>query len=54
MPSQTATLLQHAFRSPDPYFQVHDHWLIRRFAPDVAKIELPEGQEDARLALAGT
>ena len=53
MPSQTATLLQHAFRSPDPYFQVHDHWLIRRFAPDVAKIELPEGQDDARLALAG-
>jgi len=52
MQSQTATLLQHAFRSPDPYFQVHDHWLIRRFAPDVAKIELPESQNDPRLPLA--
>lgn len=52
MPSQTATLLQHALRSPDPYFQVHDKWLIRRFAPDVAKIELPEGEQDARLPMA--
>ena len=52
MPSQTATLLQHAIRIPDPYFQVHDRWLIRRLAPDVAKIELPTGAEDKRLALA--
>jgi hypothetical protein len=52
MPSQTATLLQHAFRSPDPYFQVHDQWLVRRFAPDVAKIGLPKSQHDPRLPLA--
>jgi len=52
MPSQTATLLQHAIRTPDPFFQVHDQWLIRRLAPDVAKIELPSGADDARLPLA--
>ena len=51
MRSQTATLLQHAIRSPDPYFQVHDKWLIRQLAPDVAKIELPAGQSDTRLKL---
>lgn len=52
MPSQTATLLQHAVRVPDPHFQVHDEWLIRQFAPDVAKIEMPENARDKRLALA--
>ena len=51
MPSQTATLLQHAIRIPDPYFQVHDHWLIRQLAPDIAKIEMPY-PKDKRLALA--
>jgi hypothetical protein len=52
MASQTATLLQHAIRIPDPYFQVHDNWLLRQLAPDIAKIELPKDQQDARLALA--
>jgi uncharacterized protein (DUF2252 family) len=52
MPSQTATLLQHAVRVPDPHFQVHDEWLIRQFAPDVAKIDMPENAHDKRLALA--
>lgn len=52
MPSQTATLLQHAVRDPDPHFQVHDAWLVRQLAPDVAKIEMPENQDDKRLALA--
>ena len=52
MPSQTATLLQHAIRDPDPHFQVHDDWLVRQFAPDVAKIEMPENERDKRLALA--
>lgn len=52
MPSQTATLLQHAIRIPDPYFQVHDKWLLRQLAPDVAKIELPKDEHDARLPLA--
>jgi hypothetical protein len=51
MPSQTATLLQHAIRIPDPYFQVHDQWLIRQLAPDIAKIEMPQPR-DKRLALA--
>jgi len=52
MRSQTATLLQHAVRIPDPYFQVHDHWLIRQLAPDIAKIEMPKDQRDKRLVLA--
>jgi hypothetical protein len=52
MPSQTATLLQHALRIPDPYFQVHDRWLIRQLAPDIAKIEMPTNPDDKRLALA--
>jgi hypothetical protein len=52
MPSQTATLLQHAIRIPDPFFQVHDTWLIRQLAPDIAKIEMPANAEDKRLALA--
>jgi hypothetical protein len=52
MASQTATLLQHAFRFPDPHFQVHDKWLVRELAPDIAKIEMPENERDKRLALA--
>jgi hypothetical protein len=52
MPSQTATLLQHAIRVPDPYFQVHDRWLIRQLAPDIAKIEMPKEPDDRRLVLA--
>ena len=52
MPSQTATLLQHAIRDPDPHFQVHDDWLVRELAPDIAKIEMPENDRDKRLALA--
>jgi hypothetical protein len=51
MPSQTATLLQHAVRDPDPHFQVHDAWLVRQLAPDIAKIEMPENERDKRLAL---
>jgi hypothetical protein len=51
MPSQTATLLQHVVRIPDPFFQVHDRWLIRQLAPDIAKIDMPQPQ-DKRLALA--
>jgi hypothetical protein len=51
MPSQTATLLQHAVRIPDPFFQVHDRWLIRQLAPDIAKIEMPRPR-DKRIALA--
>jgi len=52
MASQTATLLQHAIRIPDPYYQVHDRWLIRQLAPDIAKIEMPAHRDDKRLALA--
>jgi hypothetical protein len=51
MPSQTATLLQHVIRIPDPFFQAHDRWLIRQLAPDIAKIDMPQPQ-DKRLGLA--
>ena len=52
MPSQTATLLQHAVRDPDPFFQVHDRWLVRQLAPDIAKIEMPKTHRSRWLALA--
>ena len=38
-------------RIPDPFFQVHDRWLIRQLAPDIAKIEMPQPR-DKRLGLA--
>ena len=52
MLSQTATLLQHAIRVPDPYFQIHDKWLVRQLAPDIAKLDMPTDAQDKRLALA--
>jgi hypothetical protein len=39
-------------RSPDPWLQVHDRWLVRQLAPDAVKIELPSSQEDSRLVFA--
>ena len=50
--SLTATLLQRAVRSPDPWLQVHDRWLVRQLAPDAFKIELPASKEDSRLVFA--
>ena len=50
--SLTATLFQRAVRSPDPWLQVHDRWLVRQLAPDAVKIELPSSQEDSRLVFA--
>jgi hypothetical protein len=38
-------------RIPDPFFQVHDRWLIRQLAPDIAKIDMPRPR-DQRLARA--
>jgi len=52
MLSQTGTLLQRAIRDPDPHFQVHDKWLVRRIAPDALKFDLPVSKTDQRLALA--
>jgi hypothetical protein len=52
MLSQTGTLLQRAIRSPDPHFQIHDKWLVRRIAPDAVKINLPAGDDSRGLALA--
>jgi hypothetical protein len=50
--SLTATLLQRAVRTPDPWLQVHDRWLVRQLAPDAFKIELPASKEDSRLIFA--
>jgi len=50
--SLTATLLQRAVRIPDPWLQVHDQWIVRQFAPDAFKVELPNSQEDLRLVFA--
>ena len=50
--SLTATILQRAVRSPDPWLQVHDRWLVRQLAPDAFKIELPASKEDSRLVFA--
>ena len=44
--SQTASLLQRAIRDPDPYFQIHDHWMLRQLAPDAVKIELGALSDD--------
>ncbi len=51
MPSQLGTLLQRAIRSPDPFLQIHDRWLVRRIAPDAVKIDLPKTKNQRRLAL---
>ena len=48
--SQTASLLQRAIRDPDPYFQIHDRWMLRQLAPDAVKIEigaLPDANRDS-------
>jgi len=47
--SLTATLLQRAVRSPDPWLQVHDRWLVRQLAPDAIKLELPAFWENSSL-----
>lgn len=45
-------VLQQAVRDHDPYFHVHEHWLVRRLAPDCSKIlltELPSRQDEPTL-----
>jgi uncharacterized protein DUF2252 len=36
------TLLTHAVRVCDPFFGIHDGWIVRRLAPDCTRIELSE------------
>jgi len=41
-----------AVRMPDPYLMVHGRWLVRRLAPDCARIELaslPQSRDEAHL-----
>jgi hypothetical protein len=35
-------ILRQAVRDHDPYFRVHEHWLVRRLAPDCTKIPITE------------
>jgi hypothetical protein len=35
-------ILRQSLRDHDPYFQVHEHWLVRRLAPDCTKILLTD------------
>jgi hypothetical protein len=51
MLSQTASLLQRAIRDPDPYFQIHDCWMLRQLAPDAVKIELGALPDENRAKL---
>ena len=37
-----AALLAQAVRVPDPMFEVHERWIVRRLAPDCSRIELAE------------
>jgi hypothetical protein len=46
------TLLTRAVRVRDPYFGIHDGWIVRRLAPDCTRIELselPERRDEAKL-----
>lgn len=45
-------VLRQSVRDHDPYFQVHEHWLVRRLAPDCTKIpinELPTKRDEFTL-----
>ncbi len=36
------SILKQSVRDHDPFFHVHEHWLVRRLAPDCTKILLTE------------
>jgi hypothetical protein len=45
-------ILSQAVRDHDPFFHVHEHWLVRRLAPDCTKIpitELPSRRDEHTL-----
>jgi hypothetical protein len=47
-----STLLAHGARASDPYFWIRDGWIVRRLAPDCARIELselPKRRDEAKL-----
>jgi len=46
------SLLQHAVRVPDPFFEVGEKWIMRRLAPDCSRIEvaeLPKKRDEVKL-----
>jgi hypothetical protein len=46
------TILDRAVRCPDPILHVHEHWVVRRLAPDCSRIELasmPAKPDEVRL-----
>lgn len=51
-PPVSYELLARAVRSPDPIVGVRDRWLVRRLAPDCARVELadqPKARQEGRL-----
>jgi hypothetical protein len=49
------SILAVAIRAPDPFVHVHPRWVVRRLAPDCARIELddlPQGRDEQRLLYA--
>jgi Uncharacterized protein conserved in bacteria (DUF2252) len=47
-----ATIMDHARRCPDPFTAVRDRWLVRRLAPDCARIvlaDLPAARDESTL-----
>jgi hypothetical protein len=49
---QCAEVLRRAIRVPDPFFAVRGSWIVRRLAPDCARIELdalPKQRDEVKL-----
>ncbi len=49
------TIINRAVRSPDPFVQLHGHWIVRRLSPHCCRIELnvlPRGRDELRLLFA--
>jgi hypothetical protein len=47
-----AAVLDRAVRVPDPFYAIHDKWIVRRLAPDCSRIEigeLPKKRDEAKL-----
>lgn len=50
--TQYDAILKHAIRSPDPFLELRQSWVVRRLAPDCSRVELsmlPKGRDEYRL-----
>jgi hypothetical protein len=53
--AESQAIMRSAIRVPDPYVRVDGPWIVRRLAPDCARIELsdlPEGHDESLLLYA--